>query len=359
MHDKNFVNFQGTDTSIYKYINKEIKYEQFGFEILFEKINEEADERWENLTDDAKIYRSILSYWSNSLDPKKSEFFRSRYILENWLYGTCHIYLEKYSGNAGKTKDDSKVEQDNPRVMFLLDRLTFISILESKRIESKNHEITSEYRFTELGKLVALLLDFKCSDNGPLIDAIYNQVQKYYSSQNYSIAKFYTLFFMNCYNKDKYLFKVIVYNLSCIIRESPSDKNSILFSLRNFPIQYDSPTMFVILVNSINEFKKQHPHDYNKVVYKLKLATELFVERNCKNMHGFEKLRYENDGLHSVILEGYCDNCKYVPFKSPSMFYYFRASIKNQNPLIIMDCPICNIKDGLTLKALPQNSVNL
>ena len=63
-------------------------------------------------------------------------------------------------------------------------------------------------------------------------------------------------------------------------------------------------------------------------------------------------MRFDNNGLHSVILEGFCDHCKYVPYKDLSMFYYFKASVKNADKCILIDCPICNSKKGLRFEIL-------
>lgn len=354
MHGKNFEKFDGTNTAVYEYIDKEIKYEEFGFELLFEKKDKELNESLENLSEDAKICRGILSFWASSNDSKRDEFFRSRYIIINWLHKRCSIFLHMYSGSTNKTKNEIKIEQINKRVVPLLDKLTFLSLLESQPAESKNHLDITEYKFTELGKLVALLLEFdESSNNDYLINMIYDQAQKYYLDQNYSSAYFYIFFFINCYKEHKEIFKIIIHNLLCIIKDNPSDKDSILFRLKNFPILYDNSTLFKILIKSLEEFRLKFPEYYNKFIYKLKLAVELFVERNCKNVNGFEKLRYENNGLHSVVLEGYCSNCKYIPYQSSSMFYYFRAGIKNPDGTIKINCPICNSENSLTFEVLP------
>jgi hypothetical protein len=180
MHGKNVENFQGTDNFNFKligisskeYYKKYAKYKKFGFEILFDEkdplnkskkydneinldvkvlINVTSD----NYTDDTKICRSILNYW---IKVKNPEFFRSRDLIEKWLLTNCTYFEDKYSGDTSKTNILNKIEPNNADVVFLLERLKYLTLLDARFVESKNHEITTEYRFTELGKLVAMII---------------------------------------------------------------------------------------------------------------------------------------------------------------------------------------------------------
>lgn len=373
MHGKNFGDSGGTDISIFSYIDTPIKYEKFGFDILFEKnnddeiLNDKNDTEYQEgkktrrfnhdyvLTDDTIVCRSILEF---SEDKKyDNKFFTSYHITKNWLIENCIYFKNKYQGKLNKTNIPNRVDKNKDHVSFLLERLTYLSLLESRPKEAKNHEITTCYRYTELGKLVAQLLKYDENfDDKKLIEKIYNQALKFYASQNYSFALFYNIFFSNCYKLDTRLFGlVIISNLLHIIKELPNDKDALLNKLRNFPIVYDSKALFVVLINSLNEFKAKYPDEYNKVIYNLKLAIEFDTEKNCKNLRSFERLRYDNNGLHSVVLEGYCNACcRYTPITSQSMFLYFKASIKNKDKVIRMDCPNCRTKNTLSFKTLQE-----
>lgn len=119
------------------------------------------------------ICRSILYYWIKSGD---TSFFKSRYIIERWLIENCQFFEDKYPGRLKKTNINNRIEQNNSHVVFLLERLRYLSLLESKSVEAKNHLDTTEYRFTELGKLVALLLKFnESSTDLSLVNKIYDQ----------------------------------------------------------------------------------------------------------------------------------------------------------------------------------------
>ena len=225
-----------------------------------------------DFTDDAIICRSILYYWVKT---ENVEFFRSRFLIENWLLENCQYFKDRYSGQLNKTNVQNKINQNNSYVSLLLERLNYLSLLESRSVIAKNYEETTEYRFTTLGKLVASILKFNENPNNDysFLKKIYKQTLNYYRTQHYSFAKFYILFFINCYKKHKGVFEhVIISNLLYIIKEPPNDKNSVLNKLRNFPIFYDSESLYVILINSLNNFKSRFPEDYQKVIYKLKFC---------------------------------------------------------------------------------------
>ena len=322
-------------------------------------LNTKMEKRQKDLpkifVDNTEICRSILNYWTSS---KNDRFFKSRQIIEDWLLDNCQYF--DYPGSQNKTNNPNKVEQNNPLVALLLERLKYLSLLESRPFESKNHFETQEYCFTELGKLVALLLKYNWNfDDSQLVKEIYNQTLKYYETQNSSFAKFCILFFTNCYNKDKRLFALtIISNLIYIIKERPNDKDSVLNKLRYFPLVYDSKVLFVVLINSLNEFKEKYAHEYNKVIYKLKIATENIAERNCKNLSSFERLRLDNiTSIHPIVLEGYCSACnRYTPIIIDSMFSYFKASIKNKDNKVSMNCPNlnCNGENTYPIESLQR-----
>jgi hypothetical protein len=375
MHGKSFENFEGTNNvTIYKYIDKAIKYEQFGFDILFEEKDNREDEinedtkynsetytdgtvtiRNTNFTDDAMICRSILYYWIKSGD---TTFFKSRNIIEKWLIENCQFFEDKYPGELKKTNINNRIEQNNSHVVFLLERLNYLSLLESKSVESKNHLDTTEYRFTELGKLVALLLKFnENSTDLSLVKKIYDQTLNYYRPQNYSNAKFYIFFFTNCYEMDRRLFEVIIIpKLLQILKELPNDRNSIINKLRNFQVFYKNISMYIVLITSIEEFKLQFPKDYEKFAYRLKLAMESIQEKKSRNMRSFEVLRKSHiNKLNSVVLEGYCNTCKnYIPVLT-SMYGYLKAYVEHPDKESRSPCPNCHNEVGLNFEVLGES----
>jgi len=375
MHGKNNENFKGIDITVFKYIDKPIKYENFGFDILFEEkeqtdkdnkiTREDEDPKYEegkktkrfveDFVDDTIICRSILNYWTSS---KNNGYFKSRRIIEDWLLDNCQFFEKKYPGSKNKTNDPNKIEQNNSNVTFLLERLKYLSLLKSRPIESKNHFETQEYSFTELGKLVALLLKYNGNfDDSQLVKEIYTQTLKYYETQNSSFALFCMLFFSNCYKRDSRLFAlVIILNLLHIIKEPPNNKDAVLNKLRNFPVVYDSEALFKVLINSLNEFRALFSDDYNKVIYNLKLGIESDTEKKCKNLDSFERLRLGNiSGLHPIVLEGYCTACnRYTPVIIESMFSYFKESIKNKDNRISMDCPDCEGENTVSFEPLQE-----
>jgi hypothetical protein len=293
-------------------------------------------------------------------------FFRTRKILDDWLLDNCQYFIGKYPGSKNKTNRRVKKDQNSSIVAPYLDRLTFLKLLDSKSALASNNEETTEYRFTDLGKLVALILKFDYNPNDlSLIDKIFNQTLIYYSSQNYSHSKFCRLFFTNCYHEDKYYFEIIILKLLHILREPPNDKNSVNSKLRNFPIFYRHINLFKVLIKSINEFKLKFPIDYEKVAYRLKLAIESIQGQKSKNLLGFEVLRsltyYK---LNSVVLEGYCITCKYFTPVLVNIYEYLHSYVLDPSKESRSECPRCHSQNGLNFEMLiepvyPTNSYEI
>ncbi|CAN5865529.1 hypothetical protein BH23THE1_BH23THE1_13580 [soil metagenome] len=369
MHGKNVENSHGTDNSTFKFIEisskKYEKNDKLGFGILFdekgltdkpEKEDEEFDYvdetpviKTNNYTDNTLISRSILEYWT---DVKNSEFFKSRDIIDEWLLTKCIYFKEKYSGDANKTNIKNRIEQNNAHVVSLLERLRYLTLLDVRLVESKNHEITCEYRFTELGKLVAMILkSAENLENYTFVSQTFEQIVKYYSTIKDSYTSFCMLFIKNCFIKDKRLINhIIVSNFLLLLTISPNDKEATIGFIKKIPVLYNSLALHNILINSLNQFREASPDCYQKLIYRLKLAIEEIQEKRCKNLRNFEKLRFSNDGLHSVVVEGHCNVCdRYIPRQLTSMFSLYKYIVKYKEITVKLDCPNCSTKNSLQI----------
>jgi Fe-S-cluster formation regulator IscX/YfhJ len=343
MHGKNFENFDGTDKLNYNSRSQDTEYQNFEFDLLFDKDKYKVD---------FTICKSILEYWTKS---KKTDFFKSRYILKNWLLVRCQFYLDKYSGNDKRTTDSNKIESNNRNVKYLLEKLASLSLLESRPAKATNRLDTTEYQFTELGKLVALLSEFDDNNTrSSLVEDIYAQTLAYYRDQDYALAKFCEIFFTNCYKKDTRLFKdIVIPQLIQILKEPPNDAITVSNRFRNFQLFYKSKTMFIILINSLNECNSRFPLVFQKILYKLKFDMEFLQEKHCKNLRSFEELRFKNDSLYSVVLEGHCNKCRqYTPVLVENMTEYFKSLITNADSGVKSDCPKCESRYSLYFKLL-------
>ncbi len=358
-----------TNLTICDYVDRIIEYEYFGYNILFEEkekidiVHKDKDKSKITLynegklsklhtyeySDDSIICRYILYYY---IESKDTVSFKIEDLV-GWLLDYCPIFINMYQGAKSKTNISNRINQNKSIVLLLLQRLNFLELIEYKSVNAYSNEETTDYKFTELGKLVALILKFsERPNNYLLVDRIFNQALTYYKSQNYAHAKFCVLFFTNCYNKDKRLFEaIIISKLLEILKEPPNDKNSIINKLRNFRVFYNSVSMFIVLINSVNEFKIKNPSDYDKFAYRLKLSIESFQEKKSNNLRAFEELRYiYNHLLNSVVLSGYCFSCNHTTPALTSMYGYLQALVECPHKESRSPCPKCNSQIGLTFE---------
>ena len=109
--------------------------EEFGFNILTEKVeystSNDAEER--GYTIDAQIMQSILEY---SIDFGIVKYFKSRDVSKKHLLVKCKHYIEYYRNS--KINKKNRPENMNPKVVELLDKLTYLELVETEPSESKN-----------------------------------------------------------------------------------------------------------------------------------------------------------------------------------------------------------------------------
>lgn len=71
------------------------------------------------------------------------------------------------------------------------------------------------------------------------------------------------------------------------------------------------------------------------------------------NLRSFEELRFENNSLYSIVLEGHCSICnKYTPVLVENMTEYFRSLIINAESDTKSDCPNCESQHSLCFELL-------
>jgi len=160
-----------------------LQSKEFGFNILNERNKDTLSNNNEEsgYTVDAQIMQSILEY---SIDFGIVKYFKSRDLSKDHLLVKCKHYIEYYRNS--KINKRNRPENMNPKVVELLEKLKYLELVEAIPSESKNHELTENYKFTKLGRMIALLLLFEKInqiDRG-LAHKTFNQIYDFYNSFN-------------------------------------------------------------------------------------------------------------------------------------------------------------------------------
>lgn len=364
MHGKNYGISQGTNNSLLANDGNNLNHQKFGFNILLEtkgdgdqkekkskKNKVKENKRYESgqlirihvkqYTDNALIYQSILE---DSIDFGTSRFFKSREISKKWLLDNCKVYVNEYAGLKLKPhiKKGARAEHINPRIKGCLGNLTYLELLESRNIISKNNEDTEEYRFTKLGRLVALLIKQIKSKHSD-IDEIYRQSLVYYDGLDHSIAKFCSIFFRKCYVKDKKLFEIIVDRLVQILLYASNNKNAFLIRIKKMQAFYNHRVMWELFNESLDEFGKKSKEEKNMLLYQLKLEIEDTHEYKSRNLRTFEDLRCKVRANQNLIaIEGYCGSCVQFTPCVVSLLDHLESHIEEPGNSNRVQCPNCS-----------------
>ncbi len=295
---------------------------KFGFDILTERkksANSDDDDSYEKgeytrqnvepYTDDAIILQSILEY---SIEFGTENYFKSRQISENHLLKKCDYYTNKvYDGFKARTNMKSRVEEINPKVIESLEKLTWLELVDNESCVAKNGEPTRKYRFTKLGRMIALLLlvEKKGGQKSTSQFELYKQVYDFYCCMKHSHAKFCLIFFETCYFRGK--FHQIAYSLTELLKNNSGDKYSFLNQLRFLNLVYRDLDMWNIFLDSLDVLFEVDEPTYYVVLFNLKLVIEDLHQSKCRHLKEFEVLRLKNkQDVDKSVIGGYCNNCQ-------------------------------------------------
>lgn len=310
--------------------------EEYGFNILTEKIKpeyeDESDQDWkskkpqyEPITNSAEIMQSILIY---SIDYGTEGFFKSTDLSRNHLLKNCNYYRELYRNS--RTNYKSRPANIDDTVVKLLSKLEYLDLVDSKPFEPKSKQVSKEYRFTKLGRMIGLLLS--CNNdkivNNPKFEKTYSGINQYYESLNTSHSKFLLIFFKFC-KKEKIYDDAILFRLIDILLKAPNNKEYFLNQINFLDVFYrNSIQMWNIFKKSLSELRQINNKEYEMFTYNFKLAIEAVQESKCINQSVFEMGRYHKfKDIDQVVIEGRCNQCGEYLNGSMNIWEYLKGYV--------------------------------
>ena len=300
----------------------------FGFNILTEKNDKVVSTGDGDLgyTIDAQILQSILEY---SINFGTEQYFKSRELSKNHLLINCTYYVLHYEHSH--INKPNRPDNMNPKVVDLLEKLTDLELMESEPVESKNHEETNEYRFTDLGRVIAFLL--KCAKN-KLIDTttteqVYNQIYDFYNSLGNSHSIMCLIFLAHCRHNNELTF-ILKYVIGLLFNAS-SDIYRFLDKIKFLNMVFIDLRMWRIFETSLNYLSHKNQHIYELFLFHLKLRMEETMVSKSRKLKDYEIARLDkSQDLDTVVLEGYCPNCKGFSIKSMNIINYLREYVQSR-----------------------------
>ena len=142
---------------------------KFGFNVLTEtkdsgnkkkagKQDSSIKQLAEQYTNDALILQFILEY---SIEFGTSSYFTSRELSKNHLLINCKYFKDLYQDNDDRTKIGARAENINDSIVAALQKLEYLELVCVEPYVTHNKQPSEKYKFTQLGKLVALLISYK------------------------------------------------------------------------------------------------------------------------------------------------------------------------------------------------------
>ena len=105
-----------------------------------------------------------------------------------WLLRENDEFRNKYQDSAGKTNVPNRAEAVNDRVVACLEDLVLLDLLLSRPAKAeRGGEMTTEYKFTHFGFIIALLLECdRTKDKEYVYDTILEVFEFYWTTANSS-----------------------------------------------------------------------------------------------------------------------------------------------------------------------------
>lgn len=276
----------------------------FGYNILTEKVDGLKEKPY---TDDTNILQSILFY---SIDYGTVHFFKSTELSKDHLLKNCKYFQDLYKNS--KTNENNRPYNIDDTVVRLLSDLEYLQLVDTKSITTHNKKSSKEYRFTNLGRMIGLMLHCLNTKiiNSLTLEKTFSSINEYYGSLNNSHSKFLLIYFKFC-KKERMFGDAVLSRLINILMYATDDKEHFLNKINFLDVFYrNSLHLWQIFKKSLYELSLLNNKDYEMFLYNFKLAIEAVQEYKCKNQSVFEMGRYYKlKDVHQVVLEGFCKNC--------------------------------------------------
>jgi hypothetical protein len=321
-------------------------------------IFEREDEK--NYTDDALELQCIIGYSIvlNKECPETSRDFNrfSVWSLAGWLIDHYPKFRDEFRDLSGRTLDrKKKIQAKFDGIETKVKKLAYLDIIEEIRELSDASKEARYYRFTELGYMVAWIVEsFDESKREIANNQIYKTIPLNAKENPSSSDIFYSLLFKKY--KDRGVFdNFFTKNLRNKICERNIQIRTMkeLFS-RAFTHSSDDGDAEVfskLWRETFDELTDQEMKSY--ILYSLKLDMEELMESHVKNAKGYEKLRFDLRNHYDVIaLEGKCSSCGHPSPISIKIFEYIDRIKLLANNHVNTRCGVCGINSLIDIPRL-------
>ena len=290
-------------------------------------------------------YQNILRYFLR--DPSK--YLKVQMVAKSLI--TVVPIRHRKTKNRNESPSEI-IENRGKTLRKYFQELTSWNLLESRETDKeKGSGKTFEYKLTDFGRLIALVIDIDYDMSKNKYDILYQYLLSYFTHESYSLDEFCIRYFEKC--KAANLFepfarnikKDLIYYNEVIHNEH--DFFTYMILLRTGDIQIDE-ALWKMWKESLSELDPNHrKHLYHN----LKLKVENIIEENAENYSEYERIRYAiRDKVGHIPIESYCakcndyTKCSYhpVPLQSYLASLFYDPEILTEFLSISKKCLVCN-----------------
>jgi hypothetical protein len=325
------------------------KKKEYGFNIVTERFTK-VDNGTTRYIEDAVILQAILYY---SKVKGNEKYFTRKEITDDHLFKYTKpgeqksqphtVFNNMFDGDKKRTKDDSKKAHIKKTIIPHLVKLVYLGLIESKGYECSNDENSIKYRFTKFGRMIGLLLLYKENKTLDIYKETYNQMIEYYHSLKHTHAEFCVVFFSYTYQIN--LLDQVMFSILDLLYNASDDKSLFLNQINFLDVVYRNSELWEAFKESIEILDEMNYNSYELFLLNLKLTLEEVEESKSKRFKDYEVMRLEKSkDIDTVVLEGYCFNCKAFYIISMKTMEYLDDYIKSYvsgRHLSYVECPKC------------------
>jgi hypothetical protein len=290
-------------------------------------------------------YQNILRYFLRD----SSKYFKVRMVARSLINSVPIRHRKTTNTNESASKI---IENRGKTLRKYFDELTSWKLLESRRTKmEKGSGTTLEYRLTDFGHLIALVINIDYDTSKNKYDSLYQYLLAYFTHESYSLDEFCIRYLEKC--KAANLFEPFARNIKKnliyyneVIRNE-HDFFTYMILLRTGNIQTDA-VLWKMWKKSLSEL---NPNHRKHLYHNLKLKVESIIEQNARNYFEYERIRYAiRDMVGHIPVESYCakcndyTKCSYhpVPLQSYLASLFYDPEILTDFLSTSMKCIVCN-----------------
>jgi hypothetical protein len=323
-------------------------------------IFEKKDEK--NFTDNARELQHILHYSTviNTECPENKADFNhfTVYGLTGWLIKKYDKFSDElHNPSTWTITEPNKIQAKFDGVQSKVKMLSYLELIDEVREHIEGSKADTNYRFTELGYLLAWIIEsFDIKRRGMANTQIYRILQ-YNASYDQSSFDLFESLKLKKYNErgifDEFFTSILRDTLSQPRRPIYTMRSLIVGSpLPNFNDEKHKNLYLEIWHEAFQELPDDETRNY--CLYWLKLQIEGLMERRSpNNLKDFEELRYNlRSNYDTIALEGTCSNC-HLPSAVPiKIIEYMNRANPSSDNFIVSKCTVCGENSPIELPML-------